>query len=153
MRPVWNEYVARQSGSSRAPFSDNAPAPAHVVDVPNPLLDSIERIPVVLAVAADLRLVALMDRDLERPALTGGASIYPFCWNVLLAARTYGLGGVLTTFLSRAEPDAAPLLGVPPEHALAATIFLGHPVHRPTRLRRRPVEAFTTIDRFDGPSF
>jgi hypothetical protein len=30
-------------------------------------------------------------------------------------------------------------------------LFLGVPVHQPTRLRRRPVEEFATIDRFDGP--
>ena len=45
-----------------------------------------------------------VDGDVGRVPMTGGASIYPFCWNVLLAARSRGLGGVLTTFLSRAEP-------------------------------------------------
>jgi hypothetical protein len=43
------------------------------------------------------------------------------------------------------------LLGLPADHALAATIFLGVPVHQNTKLTRRPVESFTTIDRFDGP--
>ena len=38
-----------------------------------------------------------------------------------------GLGGVLTTFLSRAEHAAAPGLGLPEHHALVATIFLGVP--------------------------
>ena len=59
----------------------------------------------------------------------------------------------MTTFLSRAEPDAAPDLGLPEHHALAATIFLGVPVHQVTKLRRQPVETFTTLDRFDGPTF
>ena len=31
--------------------------------------------------------IALMDGNLDRPAMTGGASIYPFCWSILLAAR------------------------------------------------------------------
>ena len=43
------------------------------------------RVPVVLAVAADLRHIAMMDGNLERPPVTGGASIYPFCWSILLA--------------------------------------------------------------------
>ena len=111
---------------------------------------SIETIPVVLAIAADLRSVALMDGDLERPPITGGASIYPFCWSLLLSARAHGLGGVMTTFLSRAEPGAAPLLGLPDSYALVATIFLGVPEHQPTKLKRNPVESFTTIDRFDA---
>jgi nitroreductase len=107
----------------------------------------------VLVVAADLHRIALMDGALDRPALTGGASIYPFCWSILLAAHERGLGGVMTTFLSRVEPAAAAELGLPEHHALAATIFLGVPERRATRLRRDPVESFTTVDRFDGPTF
>ncbi len=107
----------------------------------------------VLAVAADLTQVAMMDKDLDRPTIVGGASIYPFCWSLLLAARARGLGGVLTTFLSRAEPDAAPLLGLPADWALCATIVIGHPVHQPTRLRRAEVAGFATRDRFDGAPF
>ena len=38
----------------------------------------------------------------------------------------------------------------PRDWAIAATIFLGHPVHQPTKLRRDPVEEFTFVDRFDG---
>ena len=37
--------------------------------------------------------------------------------------------------------------------ALAAVIALGHPVHQPRRLQRRPVPAFTTVDRVDGTPF
>ena len=107
----------------------------------------------MLAVAADLRRIALMDRDLARVPVTGGASIYPFCWSILLSARSRGLGGVMTTFLSRVEPAAAPLLGLPEHHALVATIFLGVPEHVTTKLSREPVEHFTTVDRFDGEAF
>ncbi|CAN5580114.1 hypothetical protein BH23ACT3_BH23ACT3_20560 [soil metagenome] len=57
----------------------------------------------------------------------------------------------MTTFLSRVEPAAAPLLGLPDHHGLAATIVLG--ADRPTRLSRHDVETFATIDRFDGRSF
>jgi len=155
MRPVWDEYVAlTQSGIT--PFSTSGnPAPYGVGSVPtgpvpNVLLESIESIPVVLVVAADLSRIAMMDKDLDRPTVTGGASVYPFCWSIVLAARARGLGGVMTTFLARAEPLAAPILGLPPDHAIATVIFLGHPTHQPTKLRRDPVEAFATVDRFDG---
>ena len=153
IQPVWDEYVSI-SAQGGTPFALDAPAaPAERPRASNPLLEQIRRIPVVLAVAADRTKVALMDGELQRPALTGGASIYPFCWNLLLAARARGLGGVMTTFLSRVEPAAAPVLGLPRTHALAATIFLGHPVHQPTKLRRAPVASFATIDRFDGAAF
>jgi len=42
------------------------------------------------------------------------------------------------------------LLGAPDHWALAAGIALGHPVRQPRRLRRAPVESFTTVDRVDG---
>jgi hypothetical protein len=48
---------------------------------------------------------------------------------------------------------AAPALGLPDHHALVTTIFLGHPVHQPTRLKRNPVESFATVNRFDGRAF
>jgi hypothetical protein len=93
-----------------------------------------------------------MDADIGRQPMTGGASVYPFCWSILLAARARGLGGVLTTFLSRAEPKAAPVLGLADGHALVASIFIGHPVHLNTKLKRQSVSSFATVDRFDGPS-
>ena len=157
MRPVWNEYVGL-SATGKTPFTVVEPSNYELEAtrggaIPNALLDGITEVPVVLVVAADLSRVAMMDKDLDRPTITGGASIYPFCWNLLLAARARGLGGVITTFLSRADPVAAPLLGLPGDFALAATMFLGHPVHQPTKLKRAPVESFATIDRFDGPAF
>ena len=150
MRPVWEEYAGAQAAGKRA-FAFGRSTGDPPVAVPNALIDRIDAVPVVLAVAADLRKVAVMDGNVtHRPAVVGGASIYPFCWSILLSARAHGLGGVLTTVLSRAEAAAAPVLGLPADHALVATIFLGVPTHQNTRLRRNPVSSFTTIDRFDG---
>jgi len=150
MTTVWHEYLGESADTSRAPFAFGRSTGAPPVVEPNPLLDDIEHVPVVLAVAANLDKIALMDANSDRPPLTSGASIYPFCWSILLAARARGLGGVMTTFLSRAEAAAAPALGLPHAHALAATIFLGYPVRVHTKLSRGEVAAFATIDRFDG---
>jgi nitroreductase len=151
MRPVWQEYMGAQQAGRRA-FAFGVSTGDAPVAVPNALIDDIESVPVVLAVAADLAKIAIMDGNVEgRPPVVGGASIYPFCWSILLAAKARGLGGVMTTFLSRAEAEAAPLLGLPPDHALVATIFLGVPTHQNTKLRRNAVESFASIDRFDGP--
>ncbi|MGD9995967.1 MAG: nitroreductase family protein [Ilumatobacteraceae bacterium] len=152
MRTVWYEYVGARGGDD-APFSFGRRTEAAPVAAPHPLLDHIDTVPVVLVVAADLRRIAMMDGNLDRPTITGGASVYPFCWSILLAARERGLGGVITTFLSRAEPAVAPTLGLPEGHALVATIFLGRPEHQNTKLRRDEVSEFTTNDRFDGEAF
>jgi nitroreductase len=154
MRPIWDEYLAA-AATGQTPFNAVSFEPPDAIHVgqPNELLDRIEHIPVVLAVAADLRRIALMDGGSDRPPITGGGSVYPFCWSVLLAARGRGLGGVMTTFLSRVEPGALGFLGLPSDHVLAATIFIGQPERQTTRLRRAPVDAFTAIDRFDGDAF
>src|SRR5262245_30022818 len=113
MQPVWDEYVAA-SRTGTAPFNVvDFKHPTERMRASNTLFDNIERVPVVLVVAADLRRISAMDASLDRIAIVPGASVYPFCWNVLLAARERGLGGVLTTFLSRVESEAAPLLKLP----------------------------------------
>ncbi|MFM8389697.1 MAG: NADH dehydrogenase FAD-containing subunit, partial [Actinomycetota bacterium] len=96
---------------------------------------------------------ATMDADLPRPTISGGGSIYPFCWSILLAARDRDLGGVMTTFATRAERTTGPLLGLPEGHALVATIFLGYVDKHLSKLRRNPVESFATVDSFAGEPF
>ncbi len=156
-QPTWNVYMAMKAAGER-PFQTVTPTKLDVdvaaqEHVPNPLLDVLPTAPVVLVVVVDLTLVAAMDAELDRVGVIGGASVYPFCHNVLLSARNEGLGGVMTTFLGRAEADAQAVLGVPSDHAVAAMIVLGHPVKQVTKLGRKPVEAFTTMDAFDGDAF
>ncbi|HVB50122.1 MAG TPA: nitroreductase family protein, partial [Acidimicrobiales bacterium] len=97
-----------------------------------------------------LASLAATDRDLGRYQIVGGASVYPFVWSVLLAAHDRGLGGVMTTVATRKEPEVAALLHLPANHALAAVVTLGYPKTRPTKLKRRDVAEFTTVDYHDG---
>ena len=122
-------------------------------DKPFPGLSEMVEAPVVLVITVDLSVVASFDSGLERVGVISGASIYPFVWNILLAARSFGLGGVLTTYLATSEAACQKLRGVPEHHAIAALVPLGHPVKQLTKLRRKAVEEFTTVDRFDGPAF
>jgi nitroreductase len=94
-----------------------------------------------------------MDKELPRYTMAGGASIYPFAWSILLAARDEGLAGVITTMPIRREAEVKALLDVPEEFAVAGVLALGRPVHQPRRLTRNPVESFTTADRFTGEPF
>lgn len=152
--PVWSDYLA-EGLAGVTPFNviERPEEVAELGPQPNPLLDAVEEVPVVLVVAADLASIAMMDKDLTRPTLSGGASVYPFVLSILLAARARDLGGVMTTFLARAEEEARPLLGLPDSWAVASMVFLGHPVRRATKLARRAVGEFTTVDRFDGAPF
>ena len=150
--------VASEQAAALAVASEQAAALAAGSDQGGPavaggLAAHLDEAPVLLALFADLSALAAVDRDLDRYSFAGGASIYPFAWNVLLAARAEGLGGVITTMLIREEGAVKELLGAPDPLALAAVIALGHPVRQPRRLQRRPVPAFTTVDRVDGTPF
>ena len=118
--------------------------------IPFPLLDDLSDGAAVLVVCGDLRVIANVDVDSPRTKLAAGGSIYPFVWNILLAARAEGLGGVMTTFLLRQQEEVRKLLAIPNAFGIASMVFLGHPVHQNTKLTRKPVSTFATIDRFDG---
>jgi nitroreductase len=115
------------------------------------MAEHLERVPVLLLLLVDLKTLAAVDRDAKRYTFAGGASVYPFAWSVLLAARAEGLGGVMTTMPIRREEEVRALVGAGADVAVAALLALGHPRVRPTHLRRRAVADFTTVDRCDGP--
>jgi nitroreductase len=119
--------------------------------VPEAMIRKLTHAPVVLMVFVDLAYVASFDSELDRVGVISGGSIYPFVWNVLLAARNEGYGGTLTTFAVGREPEVQQLLGVPAHYALAAMIPLGRPVKQLTRLTRNPVDDFVRMERWDGP--
>jgi len=154
VKPIMRRYVAEMM-AGEAPF--NALVPSQVDDatvakttlpdaVWRPLVDA----PVVLVVGLDLTRVTSFDQHLPRPGVVSGASVYPFVWNLLLAARTEGYAGVITTYLAPDEAEVRRMLGLPESFALAAAVPLGRPKRVLTRLRRDPVESFARLERWDG---
>jgi nitroreductase len=163
--PGWYDYLAIASAGLTpwAPVTDRAAetaalsAAAGIAETAaagtGGFAEHLDTVPVLLALFADLRALAAVDREYERYQFAGGASVFPFAWNLLLAAREEGLGGVITTMATRREPEVKALLGAGDELALAAVIALGHPVRQARRLTRTPVEGFATVDRVDGHPF
>ena len=157
MAPTIKQYKA-QAMAGETPFNTITPSQVSAATIDAtpanfPLVDELEQAPVLLVVCVDLKLVSSMDKDLDRVGLISGASIYPFAWNIITAARNEGLGGVLTTFLANREPQAKQLLDLPADVAVAAMIAIGEPVKQLTKLKRGPVDDFTTIDSYSGPAF
>jgi nitroreductase len=160
---AWHDYVAQfmaglipfspQASPADREISDEQRRAAEAVSRPDGFAESLAEVPAMLVVLADLRVLAATDRDLGRYQLVGGASIYPFVWSVLLAAHDRGLAGVMTTVATKNEPMVRELLAFPEHFALATVVALGYPVSRHTKLTRRRVGAFTTLDRFDGATF
>lgn len=157
IEPTYKRYLAEVRAGAN-PWNTIAPAAVSQADVdavsiPPGFIDRLIHAPLLLLVTVDLAVVASMDQHLPRVGVISGASIYPFVWNILLAARNEGLGGTLTTFLAAEEAKAKALFGIPENHALAAMLPIGKPVKQLTRLRRHPVAAFATVDAFDGDAF
>jgi nitroreductase len=160
----WYQYLAMTAAGLTpwAPVTDreaearalaHAPRLAERATGGGGFAERLDEVPVLLVVFADLRALAAVDRDLDRYTLAGGASIYPFAWNVLLAARAEGLGGVVTTMPIRREREVRALFDAPDDLAVAAVIALGHPARQVRRLTRAPVEQWATVDRVDGAPF
>ena len=156
--PGWYEYLAMRAAGLTpwAPITDRdkeREAAASATPIPTGFPEHLDEVPVLLALFADLRALAAVDRDGDRYTFAGGASVYPFAWSILLAARAEGLAGVITTMPIKEEHAVKELLHAPDELALAAVLALGHPVKQPTRLTRAAVSSFATVDAVDGAAF
>jgi nitroreductase len=124
-------------GSGREPTSPKARAGATMQHY----VDHFEDIPVVI-------LPCLIRYRAANPY--EGASIYPSCQNLLLAARALGYGGVLTMWHQGVEAELRSVLGVPDDAAISATITLGVPEGRHGPVRRKPLAEVVTEGYWDG---
>ena len=111
--------------------------------------NGLAEVPVHIVVGVRLEDLAVTDAGLPRQSIVGGASVYPFVQNLLLALRAEGLGAAMTTLLVPAEAEVRPLLGIPEDVALAAHIGVGYRADPwPGRLSRRPVQEFAFSERY-----
>ncbi|HWM72296.1 MAG TPA: nitroreductase family protein [Nocardioides sp.] len=152
--PGARRYTA-QRAAGEGPW--NAAAPTRLSDdeiaateVPDFWTTPVIEAAVVLVVCVDLRVVAATDQELDRVGIVGGASVYPLVWNILLAARSEGFGGTITTMAVAEEPAVRELFGIPDDYALACVVPLGKPVRQLTKLSRASVEDLTRLENWEG---
>ena len=145
-RPFYQDRIAHAgprptSAGERRPGTDEG----------NEYAEHMEELPVHLVVIVEQAALLTPFPALNQSTFAGGSSIYPFVQNILLAIRAEGLGAALTMLLNNEEAEVKRLLNIPDGFALAAHIGLGWPAQpHPTRLRRRAVEDFASVDRFGG---
>jgi nitroreductase len=152
--PGAKKYVAqRQAGEN--PWNTINPSRVSddeiaATDVPESFTTPLLEAAVVLVVCVDLRMVAALDKELDRVGIVGGASVYPLVWNILLAARNEGFGGTITTMAVAEEPRMRQLLGIPETYAVACVVPLGKPAHQPRKLSRLEVAELTRVEHWQG---
>ena len=155
--PAAKRYAAQQQrGENPWNTIDPPGVDARTIEATVPparLTDSMLNAPVVLVICVDLKVVASTDQNLERVGVVSGASIYPFAWNVLLAARQEGYGGTITTLAIAEEPKLQALLGLPAHVAVAAVMPMGRPTRLLTKLKRKAVSEFAMRERWGGAPF
>lgn len=145
--PLWEQYA------SRAVERPGAPLPKLIQNADH-MARHLDQVPVHVVVCAKTGDLMATDRHLDRVSVVAGASIYPAVQNLLLAARTEGLGTALTTLLCAVEPKVKELLGIPENVATAALIAMGYPEKGfPKKLARRSVEEIAYGDRYGNRLF
>jgi nitroreductase len=115
----------------------------------NDFAEKLDQHPLIIVVCARLADLHITDLELDRPAVVGGASIYPFVQNLCLAFRVAGVATTVTTLLCGSEPEVKELLEIPDDYLTACHVVAGYPAKGfPTKLTRREVEEFTYVDTF-----
>jgi nitroreductase len=151
--PHWRAYLEYTGAAQMlANPDDHDPARIRALRHADAFADRLHEVPLHLVVCVRIADLAITDAELDRPSIVGGASVYPFVQNVLLALRGEGLGASLTTLLIPAEPEVKRLLSIPDEIAVAAYVAVGHRADPwPQALTRRPVADFAFSERYGQP--
>lgn len=126
---LWNNKRTTDGYEEGSGAVDDSPK-ARMARTMQHYVDNFDSVPVLV--------LACLERY-RAPTPTEGASVYPACQNILLAARALGYGGVLTGFQSYVEKELRELLGIPENVFLAATLTLGKPAGRHGPVRRVPI--------------
>jgi nitroreductase len=111
--------------------------PSKFADSMQRYVDGFESVPVIVLVCLDRY------RD---PTPYEGASVYPACQNLLLAARALGYGGALTMWHLGHDAELRELLSIPEHVALSACLTLGVPEGRHGPVRRKPLREIVYDD-------
>jgi nitroreductase len=117
--------------------------PSRFADSMQRYVDRFEQIPVVVLVCLE---------RYRSPSPFEGASVYPACQNLLLAARALGYGGALTMWHLGVEDELRKLLAIPDGVALSACITLGVPEGQHGAVQRKPLDQVVFDDAWGRPA-
>jgi nitroreductase len=151
--PGWRAYMEQTGGAAVLADPDAFDrAIVRRVQGANEYAGRLHEVPVHMVVGVRLEDLAVTDAKLPRQSIVGGASVYPFVQNLLLALRAEGLGAAMTTLLVPSEAEVKRLLEIPDEIALAAHIGVGYRADPwPKQLARKPVREFAFAERYGEP--
>ncbi|HVV38420.1 MAG TPA: nitroreductase family protein [Acidimicrobiales bacterium] len=137
-------FALSWQGERQDPPADDTSRRARMARTMNAFVDSIEDAPVI---------VIACNRDRHgRTDITAGASVYPACQNLLLAARALGYGGVMTQWHHPVRDELARVLELPDGVLIAGVIPLGKPAGGHGPVRRRPLPELVYENTYEAPA-
>ncbi len=148
-RPYWTDYIVNYRKHMESMPPDERSKSGRAIEAGNHLANHMHEVPVIAVFCFNPDSMTITDKDLARPSVVGGGSVYPAVQNLLLACRNEGLGCVLTTLLCVEEPKIRKLLELPDGWYTCAHVPIGYPVlggHGP--LTRKPLEKMVFTDTF-----
>jgi len=135
-RRGWAEKAGRENWQDADPGSRRARSGRAM----QAFVDGFERIPVVILACF---------RRYRAPTHVEGASIFPACQNILLAARALGYGACFSSWHVMVEKELRDLLGIPSEVVISLTVTIGRPVGGHGPLRRLPMREVVYDDEWE----
>lgn len=133
-------FVRAWAPNRQEPADDDTSRRARMARTMNHFVDTIADAPVLI--------LALAHGEMLRQDITAGASVYPACHNLLLAARALGYGGVITMWHRPVAQQLARTLELPADVSIVATMPVGKPVGKHGPVRRRPLSELVYENRF-----
>ncbi len=132
VKPMLEKWMMRISGSRMSNRMKT------VYDEATEMLRNTEKVPVIIYCCLDLNKTSQGEE-------VRYASIFPAVQNLMLAAHSFGLGTCLTIHGStptRGEPEAKRILGISDNVKIACLVYVGYPLRKLSRPRRKPVTDF-----------
>ena len=148
-KPAWYRYAKGYDKRIEQLPEDEAEKARRNRIAGDDLADHLHEAPTILMFVADPQMMAITDAKLDRVSMVGGGSVYTAVQNAMLAARTEGLGCVLTTLHCLAEEEVKEALQIPEGWATLAMVPLGYPIgvgHG--TITRQPIQALAFDDVF-----
>jgi len=117
---------------------------ARNVAVSDELARALGAVPVHILVLMPSISMAIEDDEGHMDVGPTYASVYPAVQNLILAARSRGLGTVLTTVYRIYEDEVRAVCAIPDRFEVVALLPVGHPTGRWGIAARRPAESLTS---------
>ncbi len=146
---AWNRYrPAVEKITPPAKTPEAAASQARNIKASDELAHNLGAVPVLILLLVPKITMEVTDEEGTMDVGPVYASVYPAVENLILAARAFGLGTVLTTVHRVYEDEVRAVCDIPDRYEVPALLPLGHPTGRWGVARRRPAPTLTSWNTF-----